>query len=186
MAKRFRDTELHRRIWYMALTCAEQKVVDYVFDTCDLVGMWRPSPEIDNQIIKEPVDWAAVPGKTNGNIVVMKSGKWWVPDFCYFQYGVLNPSCPPHRKYISMLKEYGLYERVLKGMKGYERVAKGFGKAFERVQEEEEEKEKEEEEKDQRSALGSRSRDNEVADFLAGVMPEAASLVHAFKNGRGK
>jgi hypothetical protein len=135
MAKRFFDTELIEKDWYLELNLAEREIVRLAMAKCDCVGVWKPSRRIA-EAIAGPVDIDAIPNKTEGNIEIMPGGKWFIVDFCAFQYGKLTPTCAPHKKYISLLIEYGLYERVLKT---FERVIE---KPV-RLQEEEEEEEEE-------------------------------------------
>lgn len=135
MSKRFFDTELCEKEWYLNLTLGERCFIrDVLFSRCDCVGIWTPNRRQVEYLVGPGLDYYGIPQKSKGNIEILPDEKWWLVDFCAFQYGELNPKCPPHKKYIARLKECGLYERVLKGYQ-YPSV---------RVQEEEEEEEKEE------------------------------------------
>jgi hypothetical protein len=134
MSKRFRDTELWGKEWFVALTCAERCAIDYVLCRCDPVGVWPPAFSVAERLIGEPVNWDELPAKTNGNIQVLPNGKWFVTDFVEFQYGKLRATCRPHLYYLSLLEKHGLAE-------GY---AKGTGTLKEKEKELELEKEKEE------------------------------------------
>lgn len=118
MSKRYRDTEIWGKEWYVSLSCAERNAVDYVLCRCDAVGVWPPAFSVAERLIGEAVDWPALPGKTNGNIVVLDNGKWFVTDFVEFQYGKLRESCAPHRCYLALLEKHGLDVRVGKGFQG--------------------------------------------------------------------
>ena len=72
-----------------------------------------------------------------GNIEVLKNGKWWLMDFCRFQYNKLNENCKPHKSYISLLERHGLLERV-----------KGIHTVQEKEKDKELEKEKEKDKKE--------------------------------------
>ena len=115
MSKRFVATEIWTKQWYMNLAPIEKCAFNYIKDNCDNVGVWTPNFDLANFQIGGKIDWKKLPEKTNGNIEVLSNGKWWLPDFCDFQYGKLSWNCKPHRAYITQLKKYGLLERVSKG-----------------------------------------------------------------------
>jgi len=133
MADRFFDTELCEKEWYHNLTALERCFFrDVLLSKCDCVGVWTPNQAQTDYILgTTSFDFRAVVKKCNGNIEVLESGKWFIVDFCDFQYGELTEKCPPHRKYIALLKKYGLYDRVMKG----------YQKGISTLQEEEEEEE---------------------------------------------
>jgi len=115
MGKRFRDTEIWGKEWFVGLTCAERCAIDYILCHCDTVGVWPPAFSVAERLIGEKIDWEALPNKTNGNIKVLGNGKWYVTDFITFQYGKLRESCAPHRSYLSLLEKHGLLEGYCKG-----------------------------------------------------------------------
>ena len=131
MSKRFLDTSIWERQWFMDLEANEKLAMVYLFSRCDAVGVWCPNYKLANFHLGIEIDWPALIEKCNGNVEIQKSGKWWLPDFCDFQYGELTTACPPHRKYISLLRKFGLLERVMKG----------YTKGSHTLQEEEEEEE---------------------------------------------
>ena len=67
-------------------------------------------------MIGEKIDWEKLLEKLNNNIEILPNGKWWLVDFCSYQYGTLTPTCKPHKAYIEILKKHGLYDRVCKGI----------------------------------------------------------------------
>ena len=117
--KRFTDTEIWRKPWYRALNLAEREAWKYIIDTCDPVGVWTFDPSGAEYFIGVPVDWPALPVKTNDNIEILETGrKWWVADFCSFQYPRLKlaTTSKPLLSYIELLKRHGLWERYLNRM----------------------------------------------------------------------
>ena len=136
MAKRFTESDLWKKEWFTELSPEEKCAYFYIKDNCDCVGVWDVHKNLADFLIKDKINWDDFLHKCNGNIEVLKNGKWFLVDFCSFQYGELTESCPPHRKYISVLKKHNLFERV----------TKGFINPIERAQEEEEEKEVDKEE----------------------------------------
>jgi len=113
--KRFTDTEIWNKPWYRKLPPEMKCAWDYVVDHCDNVGVWIPDFEIAEVFIGTKIDWDQVLERCNGNIKVMECGKWWVVDFCDFQYGELKETCPPHRSYLSLLKKHSLLIPYSKG-----------------------------------------------------------------------
>lgn len=129
MAKRFTDTGTWvDQPWFIELSPVEKCVWYFVKDRCDNVGVWKPNFKLAALVIGGDIDWDAFLNKCNSNIEVLENGKWWLPDFCEFQYGELRETCKPHQSYISSLKRHGLYQRVCKGYTYPTRKGKGKGK----------------------------------------------------------
>ena len=131
--KRFTDTDLWNKQWFMELTPAEKIAWFYIKDACDHVGVWSPNFRLAEFIIGMQLDWDKFMNKCNGNIEILKNGKWFMKDFCNFQYGELKETCPPHKAYMKTLSKHGLSERVLKG----------YAKGIDTLQEKEKEIDKE-------------------------------------------
>jgi hypothetical protein len=142
VAKRFTDTELYDKPWFMALSCRLKCAVEYLFKKCDNTGVWEPNYIIASAYIGEggftEQELLAIDG--GEQFEKLPSGKIFVVGFCDFQYGELTENCKPHRSIIQKLKKTGLFERV----------SKGYTKGTSTLQEKDKEKEKEkEEEKEQ-------------------------------------
>jgi hypothetical protein len=137
LSKRFTDTEIWNKEWYMSLSPTNKCAINYIKDHCDCVGVWPPNLKLAEFVIGDKPDWNLLLKECNHNIEKLPNGKWFLPDFCNFQYGHLTDACPPHKKYIEELKHHGLLERVLKG------YPKGSLRVQEKEKEKEEEKEKE-------------------------------------------
>ena len=114
MAKRFTDTEIWDREWFMALTSKHKLLIKYLFDKCDAAGVWQPNWNLATMYVGEKVS-AGDLSVFKKHIDILPDGKIFVVDFIEFQYGELTEKCAPHKKIIGLLKKYGLYERVLKG-----------------------------------------------------------------------
>jgi hypothetical protein len=113
--KRFTDTDLWNKQWFMELTPAEKIAWFYIKDACDHVGVWSPNFRLAEFVIGMQLDWKKFMDKTNGNIEELENGKWYMPDFCDFQYGELKDTCKPHVAYMKTLAKHGLFDRVCKG-----------------------------------------------------------------------
>jgi hypothetical protein len=119
--KRFTDTNLWDKSWYMDLSPVEKCAIHYIKDKCDNVGVWSPNIKLAEIVIGASVDWGQLIEKCNGNIVILSNEKWWLIDFCDFQYGELNEDTnnKAHLSYIRMLKKHGLWQKNLDAYRGH-------------------------------------------------------------------
>lgn len=116
MSKRFVDTELWQKEWFQDLSLKEKILIKYIFENCDCAGVWNGNFKMASFIIGEKVsieDLEAI-NKKKHQFDILNNNNIFVSDFIKFQYGELSEKCKPHTKVISMLKHYGLYERVMK------------------------------------------------------------------------
>jgi hypothetical protein len=118
MFKRFHDVEKWDRPWYRKLSPAEKCAWDFITCKCDNVGVWIPDFESAEFYIGEAVDWESFTNHVNGNIHVMDNGKWWLADFCRFQYPELEESTNsrPLLSYIALLKKHTLWKGYIYGI----------------------------------------------------------------------
>ena len=117
MLKRYFDANLWQKDSFLDLSDRQKLITLYLTANCDYVGMFHLSLKysvfaFDGEAVTEDEI-------LNGFLDVEKieEGKYWIVDFCKFQYGVLkeNPSGKGvHATYLKRLKEYGLYDRVEK------------------------------------------------------------------------
>lgn len=128
MAKRFTDTELWDKEWFMKLSPKLKCLVKMVRDKCDLAGVWSPNWIIANTYIGEKVEEDELLSIDNGSqFKKTAAGKILCVDFISFQYGKLSENSPVHRKILSILNTHKIdYEYPIN-----------------RVQEKEEDKEEE-------------------------------------------
>lgn len=138
MAKRFTDTDLWDKEWFMDLPCRLKCLVKMVRDKADLCGVWSPNWIIANAYIGEKVTEKELLEIDGGNqFFKMPNGKIFCAGFIEFQYGELSEKSPVHRKIIMLLKQHGIYEK-------YKKI--GCKYPIDRVQEEDKDKEEEKEE----------------------------------------
>lgn len=138
--KRFTDTNLNREPWFRKLKPRLKCAVRFLFDECDNAGIWVIDMETLTYFIGEEVGLDELLMTVNSDkvdrIELIREGKLFIPGFIDFQYGELSEYCKPHQKVISILKKYGLLERVYKG----------YSKGISTLQEEEVDKEEDKEE----------------------------------------
>jgi hypothetical protein len=130
MAKRFTDTDLWDKDWFMKLNCKEKCLIRFIFDKCDVAGVWTPNWVLASTYIGEKV----TPDDLKNfayRLTFIDSNKIFIPDFVEFQYGKLSEKCKPHLKVIATLKKYGLFKDD----------SIGYTYPLQRVEEEEEDKE---------------------------------------------
>jgi hypothetical protein len=147
MFKRFHDRDKWRKPWYRELSPVEKCAWDYITSECDNVGVWIPDYEMAEYCIygkpihDEHINWEEFRSKCNGNIVLMECGKWWIVDFCIFQYPLLleTTTSKPLLSYIALLKKHNLWE-------GYKNNYIGLGKGMHSVQDKDKDKDKDKEE----------------------------------------
>lgn len=128
MAKRFTDTEIWDKEWFMNLSCKLKCLVKFVRDKSDLSGVWSPNWPIAKAYIGEDVTIDELLNIDGGKQFKKIAGnKILCIGFIDFQYGKLSEKSPVHRKILNILQSHKIpYQHPIN-----------------RVQEEEEEKEEE-------------------------------------------
>jgi hypothetical protein len=116
MAKRFTDTEIWDKSWFMSLSPKMKCFVKYVRDKCDIAGLWHPNYTLASVYIGEQVDEDDLLLVDDGEqFEKLSDGKILCKGFIDFQYGgKLNPTSPIHAKVISILEKYNLPIEVKK------------------------------------------------------------------------
>lgn len=145
MSKRFFDTDLWvNKPWFIELTPGEKAAWYYLLSTCDNVGVCNPVRKIADASIGEAIDWDSLPTKTNGNIVVIDGGKWWLQDFCTFQHPDIQEDSKSNaiQSYIKLLKQHGLFEQYMNSSCTVHELTKEKEEVKDKVREKVKEKEK--------------------------------------------
>lgn len=116
MPKRLHDTAIWRKQWFMDLEQSEKLAIIFIFDECDFVGVWTPNFRLAEFHIGSTINWKGLIDKCNGNIEILSNEKWWVKDYCMFQYGKVDPdrNSKLMQNVVTNLKKHGLLDRVLK------------------------------------------------------------------------
>jgi len=143
MAKRFTDTEMWDKEWFMALSPKIKCLVKYVRDKCDIAGIWSPNFTLASLCVGEAVTEADLLQIDGGEqFVKIDGGKIYCLGFVSFQYGEkLNPASPVHKKILAILDKNNIPNRVL-------------NRVCNTLKEEEEEKEVDKEEEKEQGVQG--------------------------------
>lgn len=139
MSKRFFDTNTWAKPWFRELSPEQKAAWFYMLTNCDAVGVWDADTKLAEFCIGAEVDWETLKASANGNIEVLDNGKWWLVDFCRYQYGKLSREAGSgvHKSLVSLLLRHGLWERYAES--GAESGADSKVKEKEKDKEEEKE-----------------------------------------------
>lgn len=160
MAKRFTDTAIWNREWFMDLSPTHKCLVRYLFDNCDACGVWKPNWKLASLHIGADVNMIDLTKIPKDQFEVLDSGKIFLPDFVNFQYGKLSKNSPAHNPVFIALEKNNLSNRV-------------FNRVHSSLQEKEEVKEKEKEkEMVKDTSLGKSENPLNGATHLVGKMAE--------------
>ena len=120
MAKRFTDTnKWTNNKWFFSLPLELKLFWFYLLDMCDQVGVWEENVLLANKIIGYEYSIDTLLKAFEKQIYVFNGNrKWWIIDFCKFQYSGLNEdsNSKPILSHISLLKQHNLWEEYLKGL----------------------------------------------------------------------
>ena len=105
--KRFTDvTKWTKNKWFRKLSPRNKLFWLYILDNCDNVGVWEEDIELASILISYEYEKDSIMKEFNSKVHIFNNGKkWWIVDFCFFQYGELksNESNKPHQSYIALL-----------------------------------------------------------------------------------
>ena len=140
MGKRYVDTNLPEKEWWQLLTPTMKCLWIYILLRCDGAGVWCVNRRQAEFAInsEESIDWDSVLDVFGDHIEEIAPGKWWLTDFCNFQYVSLRFNSNPHASALKLLDKYGLTDRpevsITQGLpKDYPRVHQGLPNPCSRV-----------------------------------------------------
>ncbi len=120
MAKRFTDTtKWTNNKWFFNLSIESKLFWIYLLDACDQVGVWEENIDLASKIIGHEYSIDILLKDYKKQIHLFKDNrKWWILDFCDFQYSTLNEDSgsKPILSHISLLKKHSLWEGYSKGI----------------------------------------------------------------------
>lgn len=110
--KRFTDTDKWKDPWFQDLPCKFKLLWSYLADNCDCAGVWKVNLrlaafQIGNEYLSpECLD------AFKDRIEDLGGERWWIKEFCRFQYGPLQLDCKQHLNIYNCLNSHGLASRV--------------------------------------------------------------------------
>jgi hypothetical protein len=112
MPKRFTDTAIWNKEWFMELSPKLKCLIRYLFDNCDPSGTWTPNWKLASVHIGEEVNFSDLMKFPKEQFEILDNGKIFIPDFINFQYGNLSENSPAHKPIFAAIKKNSLSDRV--------------------------------------------------------------------------
>lgn len=110
--KRFTETLKWQDAWFQDLAPKHKLFWLYICDQCDCAGVWKTNLKLASFQTGEPFEEAELLSTFEGRIEDIGNGRWWIVQFCTFQYGTLTEKCAPHRRILQTIANQGLNQRV--------------------------------------------------------------------------
>lgn len=122
MAKRFTDTELWGKEFFLKYSMKQKLLLRYLYDSCDNAGIYEPNYILLEVFIGEKITEEDILSLNTDKkrIVKLENGKFYLTRFIKFQQGdFLNPKNNAHKQIIAILKENRVrYNNILTPDKG--------------------------------------------------------------------
>jgi hypothetical protein len=122
MAKRFTDTELWGKEFFLKYSMKQKLLLRYLYDSCDNAGIYEPNYILLEVFIGEKITEADILSLNTDKkrIVKLENGNFYLTRFIKFQQGdFLNPKNNAHKQIIAILKENRVrYNNILAPDKG--------------------------------------------------------------------
>lgn len=117
MAKRFTDTTKWAKVWFQGLEPQWKIFWFYLLDSCDHAGIWEVNWSLASFMVGFQLKPDEAKESMRKQIVELDNGKrWFIADFIEFQYTELNPANRAHNSVIKLLKKYGAYKGLNRGL----------------------------------------------------------------------
>ena len=111
MKRVFVDPQLLTKQWFQDFGTSEKMAFITILLLCDDVGVWHINTKLVEFLVGSTVDWKRLE-KCNGNIVLLREGVLWIPDYCRFQYKHIEASNNAHESYRKMAENHGILETI--------------------------------------------------------------------------
>jgi hypothetical protein len=122
MAKRFTDTELWGKEFFLKYSMKQKLLLRYLYDSCDNAGIYEPNYILLEVFIGEKITEEDILSLNTDKkrIVKLENGNFYLTRFIKFQQGdFLNPKNNAHKQIIAILKENRVrYNNILTPDKG--------------------------------------------------------------------
>ena len=120
MSKRFTDTDKWNKMFIRGLKPTYKLLWLYILDHCDTAGIWDVDIEVAQIKIGAKINEQDALQSFNQRVISITQDKWFVVDFCSFQYGQLSEDNRAHTKAIAQLQKYNLtnYKPLISPLQG--------------------------------------------------------------------
>lgn len=111
MPKRFTDTGLWQKEWFLNYTMKQKLLLRFLYDNCDNAGIYEPNYSLLRVYIGEEVTESDIISLNTNKEKVRKlpNGKFYLMQFIKFQQGnFLNPKNNAHKQIIQLLRSNGI------------------------------------------------------------------------------
>lgn len=108
MAKRFTDTDKWKKPFIRSLDAPYKLLWFYILDDCDHAGIWQADFEVASIRIGFEVNEETAIKRFGDRMEKISTGKFFLPDFIFFQYGELNEKNRLHVSVINILNKNGI------------------------------------------------------------------------------
>jgi hypothetical protein len=116
MAKRFTDSRKWDDEWFLGLSNDYRLVWLYLLDKCDYAGIFKPNIKLLNFCLGSNHTIDDLLQVFKERLVLLESGKLFIPKFISFQYKELNYGSPFHNKLFNTLRENRVSIEYLEGI----------------------------------------------------------------------
>lgn len=108
MPKRFTDTDKWKKPFIRLLPAPYKLLWFYILDDCDHAGIWQGDFEVASIRIGHDVNEEEMLKYFGHRVTKFSEGKFFLPEFIFFQYGNLTEKNRLHLSVIQILNKYGL------------------------------------------------------------------------------
>lgn len=120
MAKRFTDTDIWKKEWFLNLSLKHKLLVKFLFDNCDCAGVYEPNYILLSVCIGENITEKDI--EEIKQVRKLENGNFFIEDFLDFQYNIksfedLKPKFSVHKGIIKSLQKNGLISDTLEPTK---------------------------------------------------------------------
>lgn len=117
MKRVFVDPQLLTKQWFQDFGTSEKMAFIAILLLCDDVGVWHINTKLVEFMVGSTVDWKRLE-KCNGNLILLREGVLWIPDYCRFQYKHIEASSNAHESYRRIAEGHGILEEIRSTYKG--------------------------------------------------------------------
>lgn len=118
MAKRFTDTEIWQKDWFLDLPIKQKLLVKFIFDNCDCAGIYEISYRVLKNCFGEEIkkeDFEAIK-----QAKFISENKIFIEDFIKFQYGIsiseLDENKNVHKGILKKLSKINIFPTLEQGL----------------------------------------------------------------------